>query len=750
MKKLLKITGVLFLCALVVGVGGIFALKKMYPPEKVKALIVDSAREKLHREVTFDKLSFNWVGFKLTNFAMSEASTFAEGTFVKADELVVKVAFKPLLQKRVEIDKISVNGLELNIIKNKDGSFNFDSFSSGGNSAEEETPADEAQDTPMVLLAQYIVLHNCTISYKDLESGLSAVVKRLSIVITDFDLANPFKVKINFTSNVKLSAAHPQAAIPAELDLTVSLANLNMADAYVTLDSAAASYQTAKLTLRGDVKDFTKPNLNLSGTLTGINSELLKDFAPDLPTFTLPDVKMILQTAADLDAQSLSLNQATVSLADSTFSVGGWLSWKDPAVKYNTKGTLSLDLAQAVQMADTMTDLRPTGTISGTFAATDKNNFQDISGVLSIKDTRLIYDNIVLSNLNGTITAKSLDDISSSDLTGLLNNEKVTASFSYKNIKDVMNVVFKMHLDKLKLDAFPGSNAPATGENTPKEETAVAEKTEESPANWRMNLKADVSAGEIQVPYFKTGGMVLSADLTDITPNFDRANGQVSFDFQPGAITDLDSVLFQNKIVKILLLPLSLVRKVTEILNMDIFPKEKGSLAFTEASGDYTLTDGLMTLNKTVFKSKLTDISGDGTINFKNEALDMKMKASVTSITQGTPMVIKITGTVSDPKGKLDVLNTVGSVVGGILTGKMALSTAKTGTDLATGAVTGTAKTAAGAVTGTAKTAVGAVKALGGLFKKNKDKEDGTETAEAAAESAAETPAVQTTETPAE
>ena len=426
--------------------------------------------------------------------------------------------------------------------------------------------------------------------------------------------------------------------------------------------------------------------------------------------------------------------------------MGGWLSWKDPAVKYNTKGTLSLDLAQAVQMTDTMTDLRPTGTISGTFAATDKNDFQDVSGVLNIKDTQLIYDNIVLSALNGTITAKSLNDISSSDLTGLLNNEKVTASFSYKNIKDVMNIVFKLHLDKLKLDAFPNSNARAVEAEPAKEETAAADGEKstrpaaQSASAWRMNLKADISAGEIRVPYFRTGGLVLAANLTDVTPNFDQANGQLSFDFQPGAITDLDSVLFENRIIKILTLPLSLVKKVTGILNIDLFPTDKtsddkGSLAFSEGGGDYTFTNGLMTINKTTFKSALTDISGDGTINFKTEELDMKMKASVTTITQGTPMVIKITGTMSDPKGKLDVLNTVGSVVGGILTGKMALSTAKAGTNIATGAVTGTAKTAADAVTGTAKTAVGAVKAIGGLFKK-KDKNDAEETKEQAAQPA--------------
>ena len=314
-----------------------------------------------------------------------------------------------------------------------------------------------------------------------------------------------------------------------------------------------------------------------------------------------------------------------------------------------------------------------------------------------------MYDNITLSALSGTITAKSLDDISSDNLSGLLNNEKIAASFSYKNIKDVMNIVFKLDLDKLKLDAFPNSNS---GEENKTEETKAEQPAQTATSsNWRMNLKSNITIGEIQVPYFKTTGVVLTADLTDITPNFDAANGQISFDFQPGAITGLDSVLFQNKIVKILLLPLSLVNKVSGLLGIEIFPADKGELAFSEAGGDYTLTDGVMTLNKTIFKSKLTDISGSGTINFKTEDLDMKMKASVTSLTQGTPMVIKIGGTLSDPKGKLDVLDTVGSVVGGILTGKMALSTAKAGTNLATSAVTGTAKTAASAVTGTAKVA---------------------------------------------
>ena len=746
LKKLLKIAGVLLLTAIILAVGGFFVLKSMYPPEKVKSMLADYTQKNFHREVTFSHLSFNWIGVTLKDFALSENTTFEQGTFIKADKLVVKVAFKPLLQKRIEIEKVLLDGLDVQIIKNQDGSFNFDSLFASEQTADEQTAQDQTQQTssPMALIAKTILLSNSDFSYKDMQSDFALAVKKLNIAIKNFDLANPFQVILNFTSNVKLSPKHPQATIPVEMDFTAFLADLNMPDAYVTLDKASATYQKASLSLKGQVKDFTKPNVDISGTLTGIDNELLKDFAPDLPAFSLPDIKLIFQTIADLDAQSLALNQATINLSDSAFSVGGLFSWKDN-ISYNMKGTLSLDLAQAVQMTDTMTDFRPTGTISGTFAATDKKNFQDVSGVLTIKDTSLMYDNITLSALSGTVTAKSLDDISSDNLSGLLNNEKISASFSYKNIKDVMNIVFKLNLDKLKLDAFPNSNS---GEENKTEQTQEEQSAQTATAsNWRMNLKSDITIGEIEVPYFKTSGAVLNADLTNITPNFDAANGQLSFDFQPGAITGLDSVLFQNKIVKILLLPFSIVNKVSGILGIEIFPTSKGELAFSEAAGDYTLTDGLMTLNKTIFKSKLTDISGSGTINFKTEALDMKMKASVTSLTQGTPMVIKIGGTLSDPKGSLDVLNTVGSVVGGILSGKMVLSTAKASTGIATGAVTGTAKTAAnavtgtakvatgavtgtakvatGAVTGTAKTAVGAVKAIGGLFKKsNKDEEE--------------------------
>jgi hypothetical protein len=192
---------------------------------------------------------------------------------------------------------------------------------------------------------------------------------------------------------------------------------------------------------------------------------------------------------------------------------------------------------------------------------------------------------------------------------------------------------------------------------------------------------------------------------------------------QQGAITNLDSFVKENKIVKILLLPITIVRKVAGVLNIDLFPEEnetkKGEISFTSGEGAYTFTNGLMTLDKTSFISKVTNLNGTGNINFATQALDMKVSATL--LTSQTPIVIKIGGTMDNPSGKLDVVNTVTSLVGGILNyktpGKVVGGTA----EAAASVTKGVATTATDTVKGTVNAAKGTLKSIGGLFKKKSD-----------------------------
>ena len=110
----------------------------------------------------------------------------------------------------------------------------------------------------------------------------------------------------------------------------------------------------------------------------------------------------------------------------------------------------------------------------------------------------------------------------------------------------------------------------------------------------------------------------------------------------------------------------------------------------------------------------------EGELQFKTEALDMKVSATI--LTTQTPVVIKIGGTMSNPSGKLDVASTAVSLVGGILNYKTPIKVVQSTGKTTQAVVTKTTDTAVDAV----NTAVDAVKSIGSLFKskKKEEKED--------------------------
>ncbi len=82
MKKLFKFLLIAAAVLVVLSVGTVITLKKMYPPEKLKLMAQNYVRENFHREVDFSSLSLNLVGVTVKDFKLSERSTFADGTFV--------------------------------------------------------------------------------------------------------------------------------------------------------------------------------------------------------------------------------------------------------------------------------------------------------------------------------------------------------------------------------------------------------------------------------------------------------------------------------------------------------------------------------------------------------------------------------------------------------------------------------------------------------------------------------------------
>lgn len=657
MKKLLKRLLIAVVALAILAVSGLVALRIMFPPEKVKTLLTQYAQKNWNREITFDSLSLNAQGLQLNGFALSEEHTFAQGPFISAKQVIAKVALKPLLKKRIEIHTLQLNGVEINFVKRKDGTFNFASKAPDSSLKSDSLPEDTLttqSEAGQVLVLQADRLHatDCRLVYLDQTTNNQTIVDNFNLTARQFNLSNPFDLHLDFTTKLQ-QENKPDIDLPLSVDGKVNLAGLDWSRAQATVENLTISYKTIILALRGTLDNFTSPNLDLQGTLNGINNAALADLFPNLSPFSLAEIALQTQTHLNLANSKVSIPFLKLTVKDNQLQTQGYVDWNTPA--YDFTGTVQTDLPQLVQMAQSA--FQPAGRVDGSFQVSSRLNDTHFSGKFNLQDVAFLYDPFTLEKLKGTLTLTSLSHWSGA-LTGLLNQENFVGNFDYQTSSKATDLVINATLDKLVLTQWPSQGKAE--DNTNFTTTASTPKND---AQKLLNLQTNFEIGEILVPHFQSAGLTLSAALTNLSDTMTQANGTLNFSFKPGAITELDKLVKENKFVKIILLPLSILRKVSNTLNLGLFPTEgeKGTISFSRGEGAYTFIKGVMNVDKTTFASTVTTINGSGTIDFPKDKIDMK--ATATLLTEKAPIVIKISGTPQNPKGKLDVGRTIGSVL---------------------------------------------------------------------------------------
>ena len=119
--------GVLILAAL--------ALPYVVSLETVKVRVISAAEASLHRKVEIGKMRIqilSGLGAGVENLAVLNGPNWSTHTLVSADRASVKVAFWPLLSRRVEVRKIVLDGATVTIERDQDGKKNIDDFLSAG------------------------------------------------------------------------------------------------------------------------------------------------------------------------------------------------------------------------------------------------------------------------------------------------------------------------------------------------------------------------------------------------------------------------------------------------------------------------------------------------------------------------------------------------------------------------------------------------------------------------------------------
>lgn len=136
MKKLIKIIAGIVVVAIVL-IGGLIAFVALtFDPNDYKQEVVDAVKEQTGRDLTIDGdiglTLFPWLGVTTGGVALSNAAGFTPDVFARTESVSVRVKLMPLLSRSVEMDTVSVQGLTLNLGRDKDGNTNWDDLAQGG------------------------------------------------------------------------------------------------------------------------------------------------------------------------------------------------------------------------------------------------------------------------------------------------------------------------------------------------------------------------------------------------------------------------------------------------------------------------------------------------------------------------------------------------------------------------------------------------------------------------------------------
>ncbi len=142
-RHALKVALGVTVAALVLMVFGVLALKPSWIAERLRGQVEAIATRSLGRPVTIEKLEAHWLprpGAKITNLRVEGEDN--EPPFLESSRATATVQLWPLIRslgKDVRVGAVELDDTKLNLVRRKDGTWNYESIGSTGPKSERET-----------------------------------------------------------------------------------------------------------------------------------------------------------------------------------------------------------------------------------------------------------------------------------------------------------------------------------------------------------------------------------------------------------------------------------------------------------------------------------------------------------------------------------------------------------------------------------------------------------------------------------
>lgn len=317
-------------------IGSIIVLTLVLDPNDYKGEIEVLAKEKGGINLSIDGdiewSLYPWLGLSVGN---TELKTVDNQSFTKINELQARVSLASLFEMKPQVQKLVLDGLELNLHKDSEGNANWEKISDKPEetvSIPEETtdkptpsanePAETSQQDIQFAVDE-VAITNLKVNYVDEQSGQSIEVAPLNILANNISLANYFPLNIDFQLKDNKAELSVKSELTTQIRLGEGFQSAELKDLVATtlLSGKPFNNQSIESTLAADIiADLANKKFNLSNFIA-----------------TLGDLKLHANLIADtrsehpklegtIEAQPFSLQKLLTQLGQPAISTA------DPAV----------------------------------------------------------------------------------------------------------------------------------------------------------------------------------------------------------------------------------------------------------------------------------------------------------------------------------------------------------------------------------------------------------------------------------
>ncbi len=402
------VIAVLAVIALLLIAGVVISLT--FDPNDYKDQIAELVEERTGRQLVIgDDLEltiFPWLSVTTGNVSLSNAPGFGDEPFMEVGKLSASMRLLPLLLERdVEISTVSLDGLKLNLAKNKAGVTNWDDLRQSGEATEESESQEEEGFSLRNLDIAGLELTNSQIRWHENVSEVRYIFQEVNIDVGSISADKPIALEGHF----KALSVEPQFAVVGDIRGT---ATLFADDSHHHLDDFRFDF------IVEDGRHETRAQGSVAGNLqTNIEQTEFSLAQGQLTANLIRPPVGPEQTEVRANLESVAINLDTQTLKSSGLIVEALgtrsvlvLIGQDIADKPRLSGDIRLEVTSPVDLSEILSELLPE-----TVTEDDIANFTLNGGIgINLADKSMSLNDVEAKALgltmNGDLTVRNFGD----------------------------------------------------------------------------------------------------------------------------------------------------------------------------------------------------------------------------------------------------------------------------------------------------------------------------------------------------